>query len=285
MRKVIKAVESRLRILFFFFSKREVRRRVRITDVIANMLTSKCEKIAEKLSAQVGADGKYKKFKIEGFSDVFNYPATAPYHNFAQVVVEGLIQKHWHYYEIPQTSVNKNDIIVDCGSAEGFFAFKYQNLAKHIYTIEPLPLFVDSLNSMFANKDNITILPYALSSTRGKLYMEINDSAIASTCSTNADEMENFIEVSAFPIDDLFEDKKITYLKADLEGYEEEMIKGALKTIKNNKPKIAITTYHTGQDYKKLIELIRSVVPEYKYLLKGVEYRVGNPVMLHMWVE
>lgn len=77
---------------------------------------------------------------------------------------------------------------------------------------------------------------------------------------------------------------KIDYIKADIEGYEENMIIGTLKTIKQSKPKIAINTYHKGQDYKKLIKIITEIVPEYKYKLKGIDYLNGNPVMLHMWI-
>jgi hypothetical protein len=79
--------------------------------------------------------------------------------------------------------------------------------------------------------------------------------------------------------------KRVDYIKADLEGNEILMIKGAIKTIKKYKPKIAITTYHTNQDYKEMLSLILDIVPEYKWKIKGIEERVGNPVMLHMWCE
>ena len=38
--------------------------------------------------------------------------------------------------------------------------------------------------------------------------------------------------------------KKITYIKADIEGFEQEMLLGAEKTIKKNKPKLAPTQFN-----------------------------------------
>jgi FkbM family methyltransferase len=279
-------VATRLKILSYFLTNRQVRTRTRFKEVINHLFSPKCEAISLKYVEPVKNTDKYNYYKIKGFDRIFPYPASAPYHNFAQVIAEGMLPNHWHHYEIEQTKVSTGDVIVDCGSAEGFFAFKYQDVAKRIYCIEPLPLFVEVLKEMFADKENVEILPYALGSKPGTLYMEMGESAIASTCNDSPEGMKNYITVKAFTIDNLFSEKniKIDYLKADLEGFEEEMIRGALETIRTSKPKIAITTYHAGQDPDKLIELVRGVVPEYKFLKKGIEHRVGNPVMLHMWI-
>lgn len=280
----IKGLLSRFKILLYFLSNREVRKRTTILEVLRNTISPTCESIASRFITFIKEESGYKYFKIKGYDDLFLYPSMAPFHNFAQVISEGMLTKHWHHYEIPQTSVTETDIILDCGSAEGFFAFKYKVKAQKIYVVEPLPLFVNSLEKMFKNNPKIEVFPFALGSVNGDLYMELKDSAIASKCSSSNVGMHEYIKISSFTIDTLFNEKKISYIKADLEGFEEEVIKGALQTIKLNKPKIAITTYHDGQDFKKLIDLIHSVVPEYNFLIKGVEHRVGNPVMLHMWV-
>ena len=78
--------------------------------------------------------------------------------------------------------------------------------------------------------------------------------------------------------------EKITYLKADIEGFEAEMLKGAELTIKRNKPKIAITTYHTQNDPKEIIDLITGFVPEYKFYVKGIYEKTPKPVMIHFWI-
>ncbi|OGE45041.1 hypothetical protein A3B39_05450 [Candidatus Daviesbacteria bacterium RIFCSPLOWO2_01_FULL_37_10] len=86
-------------------------------------------------------------------------------------------------------------------------------------------------------------------------------------------------------IDQLFFEKniKITYLKADLEGYEMQMLKGASKTIKKFKPKIAITTYHKKNDHIYICNFLKKLNPSYHFYLRGVDRRHGNPIMLHAW--
>ena len=93
------------------------------------------------------------------------------------------------------------------------------------------------------------------------------------------------IEVPLSTIDKLFYENgiEINYLKDDLEGNELKMIRGATKTIQKYRPKLAITTYHDNQDYRELVDIIKSAVPSYKFKVKGIEEITGKPMMLHMW--
>jgi len=259
-----------------------VRKRVGVIELMKHCMTPRCENIAPRFSERKHEDDQYVYYSIEGFDGLFSYPKELPYHNFAQVISEGFLKYHWHYYEIPQTKIEEGDVVVDCGSAEGFFVFKHATHCKHIYCIEPLPVFSRALHKLYDDSKNVTIIQAALSDKVSHLYL--SPSSISSTCRlVSADERD--IHVKAVTLDSLFAARsiKIDYLKADLEGFEEMMIAGGLETIKMSKPKIVITTYHQGQDYRVLIGLIRGVVPEYKYLVKGIEENVGNPVMLHMW--
>lgn len=86
-------------------------------------------------------------------------------------------------------------------------------------------------------------------------------------------------------LDDLLKDKgKIDYLKADIEGYEIQMLKGAKSIISTFKPKIAVTCYHGGNDPKEMIEYVKGLVPEYKCKIKGITQFSGKPVMIHFWL-
>ena len=88
-------------------------------------------------------------------------------------------------------------------------------------------------------------------------------------------------------IDNLFYKKKIplSYLKADLEGYEIKMLIGAYQTIKKYKPKIAITTYHEKEHASWIANYLRQIDPQYRVKCVGLENKWGVPVMLHAWVE
>jgi FkbM family methyltransferase len=193
-----------------------------------------------------------------------------------------MLKYHWHHYEIPQTDVREGDVVVDCGSSEGFFAFKYVGRCRHIYCIEPLPAFGRALHKLFDHADNVTVIEAALSDGPGHLYL--SPASISSSCRLDGAQ-EGDIRVEAVTIDSLFAERSIPidYLKADLEGFEEMMIKGAIETIRMSRPRIVLTTYHPGQNVQALIDHVRNAVPQYRYLLRGIEETAGNPVMLHMW--
>jgi hypothetical protein len=64
-----------------------------------------------------------------------------------------------------------------------------------------------------------------------------------------------------------------------------EMLKGAKTTIQRNRPKIAITSYHTENVATEIIREIKSYVPEYQYYVKGIFQEMGKPVMIHFWIN
>lgn len=282
MRNFSTGVYARLKLLHFWLVRRDVRERVGIGELIKNCITPRCEKVAPRFSERKGEDDQYTYYAIKGFRSLFSYPKTSSYHTFAQVISEGFLKYHWHHYEIPQTDVQDGDIVVDCGCSEGFFAFKHVGHCRHIYCIEPLPEFNLALHKLFDQFENVTIIQSAASNAMGQLYL--SPASISSNCRQERMD-DGDLCVEAVTLDSLFAEKSIhiDYLKADLEGFEEMMIKGALETIKMSRPRIVLTTYHRGQDFQALIDHVQNAIPEYRYLLRGIEEVSGNPVLLHMW--
>ena len=54
----------------------------------------------------------------------------------------------------------------------------------------------------------------------------------------------------------------------DIEGAEIEALKGAEKTIKRCKPKLAICIYHEYEHLYKIPMMIKEMVPEYKLYMR-----------------
>ncbi len=284
MRNFSTGVHARLKLLHFWLTGRNVRQRVGLVELFRNMMIPRCENVAPRYAQFKDEDDEFTYYAIKGFNNLFSYSKESSYHSLAQVISEGMLNYHWHHYEIAQTDVQDGDVVVDCGSSEGFFAFKHVGHCKHIYCIEPLPVFVRALHKLYDHLNNVTVIPAALSDAMGHLYL--SPASISSAC-RQACINENDIRVPAVTLDSLFAEKLIhvDYLKADLEGFEETMIKGALKTIRMSRPKIVLTTYHEGQNFRRLIDLVQSAVPEYRYRLRGIEEVAGNPVLLHMWCK
>jgi hypothetical protein len=66
-----------------------------------------------------------------------------------------------------------------------------------------------------------------------------------------------------------FKIKGKIFMKLDVEGAEMDILKGATKMIKKYKPILAVCVYHYIDDIWKIPEYLKSIVPEYKFVLRG----------------
>ena len=62
--------------------------------------------------------------------------------------------------------------------------------------------------------------------------------------------------------------EKIDFIKMDIEGSELAALKGAQKTIQQDKPKLAICLYHKAEDYTTIFNFIREANPDYRFYLR-----------------
>lgn len=197
------------------------------------------------------------------------------------VIPEICDKNNWHNYEIPETKVTSEDIVVDCGAAEGLFSLVIKDRCKFLYIIEPLSYFVESLKKTFKETANSEIIPVAVGEERKQVYITDNGMGTQITKEVTP----QFVSMDT--IDNLFfhANKKITYIKADLEGYEIEMLKGARLTIEKYHPKIAITTYHKADHASLITSFLKNINSNYNIIVKGIEDIAGAPIMLHAWVN
>ena len=57
----------------------------------------------------------------------------------------------------------------------------------------------------------------------------------------------------------------INFIKADIEGAEMSMLRGATRIIKKHSPTIAICLYHKKDDFWEIPSFIHSLNPKYKF--------------------
>lgn len=145
-----------------------------------------------------------------------------------------------HRYLTEEFNVSENDVIADVGAAEGNFSLSVINKAKHIYLFEPEEGWVKALQATFAPwKEKVTIVQKFISDKT---------------------------TTTSITLDDYFsENQMLNVIKADIEGAEASLIRGAGKLIQRHKNlKVALTTYHHQED----ATLLESMLKEHGFSTK-----------------
>ena len=175
------------------------------------------------------------------------------------------------YFDDELVKYGDNEIFMDLGSMDlktSYQMKKHCPLVKKIYALEPdANNFENCKKSRLDFGDTkIELKPYGAWSEDTILRLQTvlgrpDASAINNVCGDS--------EVEVRAIDNIVkEDEIITFIKADIEGAELEMLKGAAKTIKRCKPKLAICIYHKPEDLTEIPLYIKKLASEYKLYVR-----------------
>ncbi|RJP27681.1 MAG: FkbM family methyltransferase [Candidatus Omnitrophota bacterium] len=254
---------------------------VSVLELTKYLLKHGFESKARSMVRSVGEETDYYVIRLKDIEVPLYYPRGLQLLDFYQVIVEQCFPDSWHKYSCDHTLVEDGDIVADCGAGEGLFALINIAKCKRLYAIEPHPSFVDALSKTFGGHENIEILPFALSDRLGDAFL--SDAGLTSSLGVSIEG----IPVKVTTIDTLFYERSVpcTYIKGDLEGFDYLMLKGAENTIRENLPKIAVTTYHATNHAELISRYLKKICPEYNILEKGVTNVFRKPIMLHAWVD
>jgi hypothetical protein len=97
--------------------------------------------------------------------------------------------------------------------------------------------------------------------------IDINGSGGRDSIIFNGDGGDSTEKIKITTLDQFVEEQgisKIDFIKADIEGAERDMLKGAQKVLKRFAPKLAICTYHLRDDPFILGKIITDANPDYR---------------------
>ncbi|MDD3205787.1 MAG: FkbM family methyltransferase [Lachnospiraceae bacterium] len=230
-----------------------------------------------------GTDEKNGIICLKGLKfplDVFMHDRKSTWHE-----MNDILQKHiWENelfeyvegpYEFDKVVIEDGDIIFDCGANIGLFTGLASEKTPNgkVYAFEPVEEVRDMLMETSKYYSNIVVMDTALSDTEGTIQMAYDkDNCMGG--SIVSDKGDGNITVKVDTIDHfvtVHNIEKVDFIKADIEGAERNMIKGARNTLKKYAPKIAICTYHLKDDKEVLEQLIKEANPNY--------------IVVHKWLK
>ncbi len=218
----------------------------------------------EKFNIPIPSMDDRKIFRTELVDLVLPYFYSYPTNNKAPF--------HEGPYEYNNVRLRNNDIVFDLGANFGMFSAFASSKNCEVHAFEPTIETVEKYLSKTAGLNpNITIVTKAVSDEDGyqKFTIDEKDSRCNGLSKTKTNLLrhdESKLLIPTTTIDSYVNEKnlsRVNFIKADIEGAERLMLKGASDTLKYFEPDLAICYYHLYDDYKVLTDLIKEANPNY----------------------
>ena len=180
-------------------------------------------------------------------------------------------------YEYGNVCLNEGDVVFDCGANMGLFSAVASRYGAKVYAFEAIPDIIDNYLSKTADmNENIRIQNVAVWDKEEMLeFSLVPDNIGASRANQlhphwNRNNFKQFT-IPAITLDAFVERngiKRVDFIKADIEGAERNMLRGATRILREFAPKLSICTYHLPDDPQVLREIILEANPQYKIVEK-----------------
>lgn len=179
----------------------------------------------------------------------------------------------YRQYAVPEiVEIVPDSTIVDAGAFVGdtaaWFAQATGKSGK-IYAFEPSPknAACGRENMRRNGIDNVEFLTVALSDRSGTISVIENESWASADKIVAADKAD--VSSDGLPMEPLDamigKIGKVDFIKADIEGSEMAMLRGAAETIKKYAPVCAICLYHKKDDFWEIPQYLHKLRPDYKF--------------------
>lgn len=143
----------------------------------------------------------------------------------------------------------KNKInAIDVGGHIGLWSNQLTSLFKNVYAFEPIP---SNQECFRLNAPKAILYPFGLGSKEDKIILKKHSSDNSGSYSIS----DEGIEIDIKPLDS-FNFTDISFIKIDVEKYELEVLKGAVETLKREKPVLCV---EQGESQKPAIPFLNNL--------------------------
>lgn len=181
----------------------------------------------------------------------------------------------YEQYAVPgKVEALPGDIVIDAGAFLGdtacYFSRKVGKNGRVLaFEIVPETIEFARQNMLVNGCDNVEILANALSDRSSTFTVVLNPHSNSAAFVTDApgERDETTVCVNSVTLDEIVEKRAISvdFIKADIEGAEMQMLRGAAKTIAREAPVCAISLYHKQEDYWQIPQYLQSLRPDYAF--------------------
>jgi FkbM family methyltransferase len=147
--------------------------------------------------------------------------------------------------ELLPALVERSKIAIDVGASKGLYVDHLRGLGANVVAFEPYPHMAQQLQRFY--RGSVNVQDVALSDKRGRAQLRLpkDNIAWATLAATNrlelADPARGFetVDVEARTLDE-YDFRDVSFIKIDVEGHEEAVLKGAQRTLSTNRPSLLI---------------------------------------------
>jgi FkbM family methyltransferase len=186
-------------------------------------------------------------------------------------------------YELLQSlikSLPKNFTAIDVGANIGTVVWQLAQKAGRLYAFEPMPQLAAIINDSAAYNQFTKLHLYTKAAGSKAGFVQMVDNENSSVINSTCDEIGVTIEVTTLDME--FSDyDRIDFIKVDVEGFEWEVLQGAVDILKKHRP-ILLIELHTfflknfNVDYKTVIDFLEQKGYEISYYSFLEETRMGR---------
>ncbi len=195
------------------------------------------------------------------------------------------------YFAFPPFKYHaKNEVFIDPGAYVGDtleqYVFMHEGIFDKIYCFEPDSRIFRALSARRRRLNEEWVLDehqinlVAAGVGRTTAVTRARQASFGFSFAVAEEESGNLIDVIS--LDDYFANQPITFIKSDIESLEFEMLRGAEKILRRDRPKLAICIYHSAFDMFRIQKLIEELGLNYNFAVRHHSNRLSETV-LYAW--
>lgn len=187
------------------------------------------------------------------------------------------------YFDLDLVRCDEDEVLVDLGAWTGDSALNYiqtYGRYKKIYCYEIDGSSMETMKKNLAGYSDIEFRNKGVGNENSIGYIE---GSLDSSCRKLTD-YDTGETIELVKLDDDI-NEKITLIKMDIEGAEQDALLGAARHIREEKPKLLISVYHNNEDIWKIPRMITDMAADYQFYLRSNGGQWGPAEILLLAVE